>query len=340
MTLFKANLVVPWICRNGIFDLSNPLNRDSTFEPYYYLRKSFLFHNVELNTSDVNIPDEVVFELHQDVQKNHINKPKYLLLLETSMVRSINNNQDLISQYRKIFTWNDSLVDGKRYIKINFPNPIFIHNADGFLHRDRFCCLIAGNKTLSTSDERNLYPERVKTIRWFEHNAPLDFDLYGIDWDMPVLNSGFIGKVERRIWRILNRVVKFRPFPSYRGRVANKRDVLEKTRFLICYENIRDLPGYITEKIFDCFFSGCVPVYWGASNITDHIPADCFIDRRNFYDTAEVYRYLKAITEQEFVAYQHRIAEFLQSDAAYPFSSNFFAESIVNTIFEDIALEK
>ncbi len=82
-----------------------------------------------------------------------------------------------------------------------------------------------------------------------------------------------------------------------------------------------------------------MPVYWGASNITDYIPADCFIDRRKFHDTAEVYRHLKAMTEQEFMGYQQRIAEFLQSDAAYPFSSEFFAETIVNTIVQDIGLE-
>ena len=48
--------------------------------------------------------------------------------------------------------------------------------------------------------------------------------------------------------------------------------------FAICYENARDIPGYITEKIFDCFFAGCVPIYWGgAPNVTDHIPANTFI---------------------------------------------------------------
>jgi hypothetical protein len=59
---------------------------------------------------------------------------------------------------------------------------------------------------------------------------------------------------------------------------------LEKYKFSICYENARDTPGYITEKIFDCFFAGCVPIYWGANNITDHIPKECFIDKRDFED--------------------------------------------------------
>jgi hypothetical protein len=118
--------------------------------------------------------------------------------------------------------------------------------------------------------------------------------------------------------------------------VEHKRQVLTRTRFAICYENVRDLPGYITEKIFDCFFSGCVPVYWGASNIEKHVPADCFVDRRRFSDTGAVYAYLKAMSEAEFMGYQQRIASFLQSDAARPFDSEFFAATVARTILHDM----
>jgi len=80
-------------------------------------------------------------------------------------------------------------------------------------------------------------------------------------------------------------------------------------------------------------------VYWGANNITAHIPSDCYIDRRKFRDTGEVYAFLKAMTEPEFRGYQQRIAAFLRSDAAYPFSSEFFAETIVNTIVQDLGTQ-
>jgi hypothetical protein len=271
-----------------------------------------------------------------DVQKLDGSEMRYLLMLETPQVWPENGVPSNWDHYRKIFTWNDELVDGDRFIKINFPNPIHICSPDGFSARNRFCCLIASNRVLATKDVRVLYPERVHTIRWFEQNAPLDFDLYGVDWDIPVVRSGLIGKVERRFWKMLGRLITLYPFPSYRGRVSHKRDVLMRTRFAICYENVRDLPGYITEKIFDCFFSGCVPVYWGANNIENYIPADCFIDQRQFHNIGEVYKFLKAISEPEFRGYQQRIAAFLQSDASYPFRSEFFADTIVNTIVQDI----
>ena len=70
--------------------------------------------------------------------------------------------------------------------------------------------------------------------------------------------------------------------------------------------------------------------------MSEYIPADCFIDRRKFSDIEAVYRHLKSISEEEFCGYQQRIAVFLTSDAARPFSSEGFAETIVNTIVKDI----
>ena len=324
------------LLNNIIFDRSNPANRDDCFVPYALLRERFYAAGIQIDTADKSPEETSAFELHQDVQSATKAAINYLLMFETEFVKRENGNPSEWNKYRRVFTWNDDLVDGDRFIKINFPNPIHIHPVDGFSTRDRFCCLISSNRSLVVQDDRILYPERVRAIRWFESHAPYDFDLYGVDWDMPVVHDGLLGKLERRFWRTLGRFVKLRPFPSYRGRVAHKRDVLKRTRFAICYENVRDLPGYITEKIFDCFFSGCVPVYWGASNITAHIPADCFVDRRQYKDTREVYDFLKAMTEQEFRGYQQRIAEFLQSDAVYPFSSEFFAETIVTTIVQDL----
>lgn len=320
---------------NIIFDRGSPANRDDCFAPYALMKENFASRGIEVNTFDRSGPC-VQFELHQDVQLCSGVVPAYLMMFETPQVFPANGFTPNYQAYRKIFTWNDDLVDGNKFIKFNFPNSIHTHLVDGFIQRDRFCCLISSNRTLATHDERTLYPERVYAIRWFEQNAPQDFDLYGVDWDLPAARKGLIGKIERRFWRAIGRIAKLQPFPSYRGKLLRKRDALARTRFAICYENVRDLPGYITEKIFDCFFSGCVPVYWGANNITDHIPADCFIDRRKFRDTADVYSVLKNISESEFLGYQNRIATFLRSDAAYPFSSNFFAETIVTTIVQDI----
>lgn len=331
-----ASCLVRGFNNNSFFDLAHKLNRDNCVYPYYAMRQMFKTHGIELNTYDVNGGNQIIFELHVDVHSRSKFNPRYLLMLETPQVCLSNSVRSNFDCYRKVFTWNDELVDGDRFIKINFPNPIQIYPANGFSIRDKFCCLIASNRALAVQDDRILYPERIKDIRWFEKNAPQDFDLYGVDWNMPVLKGNILGKILRRLWRFIGFFINFKPFPSYRGKVVYKREVLARAKFAICYENVRDLPGYITEKIFDCFFSGCIPVYWGASNIEDYIPPDTFIDRRHFKDTEGVYRFLKSITEVEYSGYQERIAEFLKSDKVYPFSSEFFAETIVKTVVQDL----
>lgn len=47
-------------------------------------------------------------------------------------------------------------------------------------------------------------------------------------------------------------------------------------KFIICFENSKT-PGYVTEKIFNVFASGSIPIYDGAPNITDYIVPGSFI---------------------------------------------------------------
>ena len=331
-----AALVGGGLVKNGIFDLTSPANRDNCLEPYASLRAKFCEYGIDLSTSDMIGDKEIAFELHQNVRRSGRNVWAYLLLFETSVVRPANASITAYASYRKIFTWNDDLVDGQRFIKLNAPNPLTVPVADGFANRDRFCCLIAANKAVKKHDPRELYSERIRTIRWFERNAPGDFDLYGIDWDLPPSSVGSLGRIKKRLWRYIIPVLGLRPFPSYRGRISQKRQVLQRARFSICYENVRDFPGYITEKIFDCFFAGCVPVYWGANNIYNHIPANCFIDRRQFADESALYSYLREMDEARYLVYQKNIVSFLGSAAAIPFGSDGFAEIVVSTILQDL----
>jgi alpha(1,3/1,4) fucosyltransferase len=255
-----------------------------------------------------------------------------VLLLETPFIFPDNQNPVLLKEYKRIFTWNNDLVDNERYHKLNFPNKIFINPVGDWQNRYKLCCMIAGNKTVKKDSPLELYSERVKTIRWFEKNAPQDFDLYGIGWDKPVARKTLLGKVFRRLESLISQQVFF---PSYRGKVVSKLETLQHYRFTICYENVRDITGYITEKIFDSFFAGCIPVYWGEKNIQHFIPHDCFIDRRDFPTHEALYAFMMALTEPDYRAYQQRMAAFLQSEAVYSFSAEYFVETLVKTIVQD-----
>lgn len=162
-----------------------------------------------------------------------------------------------------------------------------------------------------------LYSERRRAIRYFHHHE--GFHLYGGGWDRWRLGVSYGDyKAALRCWQ---------------GRCENKIETLSAYRFSICYDNTI-FPGYITEKIFDCFYAGCVPVYLGAPDISDYIPRECFIDRRRFGTYQELDKFLAQLGPTEFDAYRQAIENFLQSTAFDPFYQDHFARSLLAAVQE------
>ena len=167
-----ASYVSAGVVNNDVFNRESPNNRDNGFEATILLKQLFAQRGIELNTPDVNAGKPVEFEIHLDVRHTPFSGPKYLIKLETPAIHKANANPALLAQYRQVFTWDDTLIDDKRHIKLNFPNVLVHPPFTAFEQRRRFCCVIAGNKSVSARDARELYSERVKSIRWFERNAP------------------------------------------------------------------------------------------------------------------------------------------------------------------------
>lgn len=112
---------------------------------------------------------------------------------------------------KKIFTWNDDMIDNKKYYAFDIPNSI-----PKIFHNKKLCCTIAGNKSANHPDE--LYTKRVDFIRWFEKKHLDEFDLYGTKWDQYRFGHSFVGK-------ILNKIKFLRKpnhFPSYKGMIDSK----------------------------------------------------------------------------------------------------------------------
>ena len=317
---------------NRQFDLSNKIsNRDNCLYGWYLLQKKFRENGIDLSTQDINPPSESQFIIYNEMHKiKNItpDKDNYFLMLESKIISPDNWSIDNHRFFKKIFTWDDTLVDNKKYIKINYPHKLPVDLDYDLNRKEKFCAMIAANKFKPHPLE--LYTERIKAIRWFEQNHSEDFDLYGIGWDKYYF-KGMLSRLNR--FNTLRKILKPR-YPSYKGSIESKKEVYKKYKFAICYENARDIPGYITEKIFDCFFAGCVPIYWGAPNITDHIPTDTFIDKRNFNTYEELYSYLKNMSDKEYMNYLGAIKNFIKSDKIYPFSAECFAITIVNEILK------
>jgi len=319
---------------NGQFDISDRIsNRDNCLYGFYLLKKRFEENGIILGTQDINSPSESQFVIYNEVPKTKDifpDKDGYLLIFESKLIRPDNWNMKNHKYFKKIFTWNDEFVDGKKYIKYCWPNKILQELDINIKKKTKLCTMIVANKFKSHPLE--LYTERVKAIRWFEQNHPEDFDLYGMGWDKYHF-KGALSQLNR--FEVLTKFLKPK-YPLYRGTVKSKREVLQKYKFAICYENARGISGYITEKIFDCFFAGCVPVYWGAPNVAEYIPENTFIDRRKFRTYNKLYSYLKNMPNKEYSDYLDAIKNFIRSDKIYLFSAECFAETITREVLKDI----
>lgn len=273
-------------------------------------------------------------------------KPLFLLIFECEIIKKRNWDPDIHSLFDVIFTWSPDFCTDK-YIRYYWPNMIKSTDlAVAEPEKEKLCVMMAGNKWKSHS--RELYSERISAIEWFMNNHPDEFDLYGPGWSV----SGFT-KIRRSMQNFLRYLSGFRrrpnpwkEIPFYKGTVESKRKTLSRYRFSICYENAHGIPGYITEKIFDCFLAGVVPIYLGWDGIDRLIPRDTYIDRRRFGSYEDLYRFIRNMPKDIYDTYVSAIRGFLSSGASTKFDAETFADTLIkgmrlnNQADPEIALSK
>lgn len=335
----RASLVVGRERNNRVFFPGAGPNGGEFFLPWRQLRERFAREGIELNTRDVNAGHRVDFEFHLNAQRTvPASTPCYAFLYEDPLVRPLNADAARLRRYRRVFAWNEDLIDDQHVLRLDYPHDLGVRVVPGWHERTQFCVLIASNKALRHADPRALHGQRVEVIRHFEAHAPELFALYGHGWHIPAVQPGAWGRLRKRLheWRARWRAFD-RPFPSYRGTVARKAGVLDRARFCICYENTRGSPGYLTEKLFDCLTSGCVPIYIGTPHAQPAIPAASFIDGDRFASPADLLAFLRTVDETQFATYQRAMREFLASPASARFGNAHFCERVVATIVADLA---
>ena len=110
--------------------------------------------------------------------------------------------------------------------------------------------------------------------------------------------------------------------------------MISNYKFVLCFENTV-YPGYITEKIIDCFVAGTVPIYLGAPDIEKYIPKDAFIDMRDFDSFAELDNYLNNLPEDKALKIINSGKKFLAGDEGKKYSFDYFAELVISLIKKD-----
>ncbi len=325
---------------NILFQPGTGPNGGQYFLPWQMLRAAFLVRGIELNTPDMNTGKQVAFELHLNAQRKLNNGPSYAYLYEDPLVRPLNGDRSHLATYRKVWGSNEELLAEPNFIRLDYPNDLSIEDARPFAKRDIFCTMIASNKALLHEDGRGLHAKRVEAIRFFERTAPDLFSLYGRGWDKPAVLPGSWGRIQKRLgewqrkWMGDSKV----HFPSFKGEVSAKIEVLARSKFSICYENSYGAPGYVTEKIFDCLKAGTVPIYWGHMGTHSVIPPECYINRQSFSSDQALLEYLLKQSANDHLRFQQAAAHYLKSAEGEVFSNENFCEKIVSTISADLSL--
>ena len=257
--------------------------------------------------------------LYEEALQKNMGGKMALILWEGKVNNPLNYSPRVWDKFKILFTWDDDLVDNKKFFKFFLPIPTRPPLKDPLpFNQKKLLVNMSANRYYPRPHE--LYSARVKTSAYFDAHYRDDFDLFGARWHTPTTR-----------WQ------KYFPalmpkFACWRGVSQDKMETLSRYKFALCYENLSGTKGYITEKIFDTIQAGTVPIYWGASNILDYVDADAFNDRRKFKDDAELAKYLKSVTEEEYEKMVMAGQTYLQSDRFKKFLPKYFCDRIIEVL--------
>lgn len=259
---------------------------------------------------------DVAFIITYDVPRSQINllleypkEKRVLVMWEPPVIKPYNYDTRYHNLFGKILTFNPTLVDNTKYFQCYYTvrKPMIAQTVP-FEDR-KFAILINTNKSYNHPSE--IFSERAKTVAYFNEHCPQKLDAFGNGWGKYAnCNRGRLGGNSK--W-------------------DDKVQVIKNYKFCVCYEN-STIPGYITEKIFDVFRSGTVPIYWGPQDIETTIPEDCYIRRDRFSSHEELLQFLDSITKEQHEQYLANIRRFLASDKSMLFSEQNFVDTLTRAL--------
>lgn len=65
-------------------------------------------------------------------------------------------------------------------------------------------------------------------------------------------------------------------------------------KFMICFEN-KPQKNYLTEKLFNAYYGGAIPIYWGCSNVNDYINMNSILYLKTDYTDYELKNLIREI---------------------------------------------
>lgn len=352
--------------RDALFEVDNarPIG-DNLLAPYVYLRDWLGARGIPVHTADRLITgnrrcDTNVYvsmgmlDNYRDMARHPDVIPSALFALECPIVEpSFYRALPRVQEYvKRIFTWSDSATlkrftgSSIRCHRFRWPQSFdHVHEPIWSNTTRKFLVMMNSNK-LPRVYFRELYTERMRAVEFFSRTN--EIDLYGPGWDKPSARVGqtwMPWTLRRAGIALQTRWQELWPDPLlvaarkvYRGIAKSKRETLGHYRFAICFEN-SILKGWITEKIFDCLFVGTIPIYWGAPDIEEAVPQECFIDMRGFANYAELRDFLRSLTPARVRDYRESGRDYLKSPRFRPFTRQAFADLFRRILEEDAGVK-
>lgn len=313
--------VIPW----GDIDLNDALfytkdeknNIIPRKSPMYDMQQVFLkngdeFHTVDWYTDLGQVDYFLMFELKWEWLQTLIRIGKEDKVIycnsEPPVVTELNSPKGyrfLEHFFPYILTWNSEWVDNQTIFRRNIPYYFSVEMGNVAFEKRKLLTGISGNKRSKHPNE--LYSERERVYKFFEENYPNDFEFYGTGWNK-------------------------KEHPNYLGKVESKSKTFHNYRFAICFENMKDISDYVTEKIWDCLGSGIVPIYAGAKNISDYIPQECYIDYFQFANCDELAKYILSIDKEEYQKYLEAAKKHIATNIREKFSGEEYARCIYDVV--------
>jgi hypothetical protein len=251
-----------------------------------------------------------------------------------------------------VLTYDPHLVDNKRYFRFMLPlseppelgpqkhfterRPLLLINSNrwiGWLANrtggwvglpflgPKFTGWHVGVRALLTQNRGEQYSHRRKIARLADAEFPDLLDVYGHGW-----------RGEPVSWA--HKLIRHRPFACGRGAFeGEKLSLIGNYRFGLAFENIVGDRGYLSEKMFDMLYGGAVPIYLGDERAADSVPADCFVDARQFNgDDRALLRFVQTCDETTWQHYYDAGRAYLKSDAAKVVQPAAFCTAVLGAI--------
>lgn len=338
--------------QDRLFHDGPALNRDNCLSPFIELSKYLAKKGIPVHTADylihwqLNAKYNLYYSFGMLTNYKKLVRRKDVILgsfyiMESPVValHPYREIRKLTQHFNKVYVHNTEGIGLERFFnnslklrKFFWPQVKDTIVEELWNNKDReFLVMINSNKKAQFKDHE-LYSQRIRALIALQRFGTID--LYGHGWNVPFYKIRQTRHFPYLYWKYRKALRAI-----YKGSVESKYETLSRYKFALCFEN-SVMPGYITEKIFDCFFVGTVPIYLGAPDVENYIPKNCFIDMRDFDSYGKLYTYLLSLSNDDISSFREAAREYLSSELYQPFTKEKFVKQFEVDLMETLTANR